>query len=91
METTLTLEDLVAFCEANAKVTITFTKKDGTERVLNGTRKLDLIPEDKAPKPIEEGKEVKPPTVLRIFDLDIGEWRSITPSSVSKHEVMNVL
>ena len=63
-------------------VTVTFTKKDGTERVMKCTLEPSKLPvvtvtEDKKPR-----KEST--TSMRVFDLDKNEWRSFTVKNV-KH------
>lgn len=58
---------------------ITFTKADGTERKLRCTLREELIPTDKAPK--GTGRAVTE-TTQRVFDLDLGEWRSFRWESI---------
>jgi hypothetical protein len=60
-------------------ITVTFTKKDGTERVMLCTRNMAAIPDDKHPK--GSGKE-KAAHLIVAFDLDKGEWRSFGEESV---------
>jgi len=60
-------------------ITVTFTKKDGTERVMLCTRNMAAIPEDKHPK--GEGK-TKAAHLIVAFDLEKGEWRSFGEESV---------
>ena len=60
-------------------ITVTFTKKDGTERVMLCTRIMAAIPEDKHPK--GEGK-TKAAHLIVAFDLNKGEWRSFGEESV---------
>ena len=73
-------------------VTVTFTKVDGSERVMNCTQAFNLIPEDKHP-PIRTGElltEVPQPSdQMRVFDLDVGDWRSFRVSSVKEVTVVN--
>lgn len=62
--------------------TVTFTKKDGTERVMNCTLQEEQLPvvvlkEDSKPR-----KEST--TSLRVFDLEKNEWRSFTLKSVTR-------
>ena len=59
---------------------LTFTKKDGTERTMNATRKLDRIPSDKHPH--GDNDRIENESVLPVFDLDIGEWRSFRVESL---------
>ena len=60
-------------------ITVTFTKKDGTERVMLCTRNMAAIPEDKHPK--GDGK-TKAAHLIVAVDLEKGEWRSFDESSV---------
>ena len=60
-------------------ITVTFTKKDGTERVMLCTRNMAAIPEDKHPK--GDGK-TKAAHLIVAFDLNKGEWRSFGEESV---------
>ena len=64
--------------------TITFTKKDGTERVM----KCTLVPEQLPPVVVKEGAESKPrkesETSIRVYDIEVKDWRSFTIRSV-KH------
>jgi hypothetical protein len=60
-------------------ITVTFTKKDGTERTMLCTRNMAAIPEDKHPK--GEGK-TKAAHLIVAFDLDKGEWRSFGEESL---------
>jgi hypothetical protein len=64
--------------------TITFTKKDGTERVMNCTLRSDMLPaveikEDKTPRKQND-------SVLSVYDIDAQGWRSFTLSSVKRVE-----
>lgn len=70
-----------ALLEALGKgvVTVTFTKKDGTERVMNCTRASSVIPVDHHPKgdnSTETGDNI------RVFDVEKQDWRSFNFSSV---------
>ena len=69
----------------NENMTITFTKKDGTERVMNCTLKPELLPEA---KPLAEGKEPRKESTTsnRVFDNDLKDWRSFTTKSVTRVE-----
>ncbi len=61
---------------------VTFTKKDGTERVMRCTLDTNLIPK----KEIKEGQEFKErkqsDTSIAVYDLDKKEWRSFVVKSV---------
>lgn len=62
-------------------VTITFKKKDGTERVMNCTLKESdtLSYEKKTDRVREYNEEVCP-----VFDLDKKEWRSFRYDSITE-------
>ena len=66
-------------------VTVTFIKKDGTERVMNCTTNPAIVPkieikEDTKPRKVSE-------TTMRVFDVDIKEWRSFTTKSIKQLNV----
>ena len=66
--------------ESVSDLCITFTKKDGTERVMHATLLESKIPTEKQPK---EGSVVKHSSAAqRVFDTQIGEWRSFRWDSV---------
>ena len=70
--------DLYNFLKNNV-AHIKFTKVDGTERVMRCTLKDDMLPEQyrgKGSMLTEAGN------ALRVFDLDVGQWRSFKPESV---------
>lgn len=60
-------------------VSVKFTKKDGSVRVMRCTKNLDLIPQDKHPKGASRNTTSD---AVVAFDLDINEWRSFLPASV---------
>lgn len=62
--------------------TVTFTKKDGTERVMNCTLRGDMLPaveikEDRTPRKQNDN-------ILSVYDLDSQGWRSFTVSRVKR-------
>jgi hypothetical protein len=61
-------------------VTITFTKKDGDERVIKATLKEDLIPFDMFPKGTSTRK--KSEESQSVFDVEKDEWRSFRWDSI---------
>lgn len=67
------------------EVTISFTKKDGTERDLICTLKESEIPKEKTPKNSEKAKN---DNVLPVFDVEKKEWRSFRWDSVKKVHVV---
>ena len=68
----MTIEDLnKALLEG--EVVFSFEKKDGTERVARGTKKMDMVPDSSVPS----GKKYnKSDAVIRYYDLDKQDWRS---------------
>jgi hypothetical protein len=68
-------------------MTVTFTKKDGTERVMKCTLKPDALPVVEA-KPLAEGKQPRKESTssIRVFDLEKQEWRSFNTQSVTRVE-----
>jgi len=74
------LNDILKVTEA----TITFTKVDGTERVMKCTLEPTKLPvvelkEDAKPRKVSESTKA-----LRVFDLEKNEWRSFTIKNI-KH------
>lgn len=66
---------------------IVFTKKDGTERTITPTLVESRIPTEKLPKSKEEETTSQTTgSAVRVFDVDIGEWRSFRWDSVIKVE-----
>ena len=63
-------------------ITVTFTKVDGTERVMRCTTSPHLIPEDKQPIGTLLREVPEDGGVLRVFDLDVNDWRSFRVGSV---------
>lgn len=62
---------------------ITFIKSDGTERVLRGTLAESKIPTERQPKGTNR---ISSQDAQRVFDIDIGEWRSFRWDSVKSVE-----
>ena len=62
---------------------ITFTKKNGEERLMRCTLQPDALP---SMVPLADGKEPrkKSTTSIRVFDLDKQKWRSFTYRSVKQ-------
>lgn len=66
---------------SDSVVTVTFTKKDGTDRVMKCTRSPALIPANFSPK--GETQVVTEETDnIRVFDVEAQGWRSFNFSSV---------
>jgi hypothetical protein len=64
---------------------VTFTKADGTERVMNCTLEPDQLPVVEIKEGAKPRKEST--TSLRVFDLDKKEWRSFTIKNVKNVEI----
>jgi hypothetical protein len=64
---------------------VTFTKTDGTERVMNCTLEADKLPKVEIKEGATPRKESN--TSLRVFDLDKNAWRSFTIKSVKNVEI----
>jgi len=64
--------------------TVTFTKKDGTERVM----KCTLNPEQLPPAPITESKKERKVSdnTIAVYDVEAKGWRSFTIKSVKRVE-----
>jgi hypothetical protein len=62
--------------------TVTFTKKDGTERVMKCTLKPEHLPT----APITENKKERKvnDNVLAVYDVEANGWRSFTIKSVTR-------
>lgn len=67
------------YLDAGEIITVTFTKKDGTERTMLCTRNMNAIPQDKHPKGTGHKKSE---WIMVVFDLEKGEWRSFDEGSV---------
>jgi hypothetical protein len=64
-------------------VTVTFTKKDGTERVMECTTSTALVPQE----PVVEGAEPKREKkineeVCPVYDLEANHWKSFRWDSI---------
>lgn len=66
-------------------VTVTFTKKDGTERVMKCTLEESQLPKVELKENATPRKEST--TSMRVFDLDKNEWRSFVIKSVKRVEI----
>lgn len=70
--------------ELNDTWKVTFTKKDGSERVMVCTRKLEKIPVENHPK---GNKEINY-EVMPVWDLESGGWRSFKIDSILNMEMI---
>lgn len=62
-------------------VELTFTKKDGTERIMKCTLSEQKIPEENAPKGASRAKNDE---AVAVFDLENNGWRSFRWDSLTK-------
>jgi hypothetical protein len=62
-------------------VDITFTKKDGSERILKCTLMESEIPTEKVPKGTEKSKNDE---VVPVFDVENDGWRSFRWDSIKQ-------
>lgn len=69
----------------NGIVSVTFTKADGSDRVMKCTKWMDLIPEENHPKTQSAGVISDNITV---FDLEKGGWRSFNITKVKEYSVI---
>jgi WYL_2, Sm-like SH3 beta-barrel fold len=81
-------------------VEVTFTKKDGTDRVMNCTKVQHLIPKEKQPKPEPSfdanGEPLpfairaeRPLQLLTVFDVDKQDWRSFNYTTIKSIKIHN--
>jgi hypothetical protein len=74
-------EWLVSLLSDGNPTTVTFTKKDGTSRVMRCTRNPELIPVEQHPS--TESTRKASTTSVVAFDLDKNEWRSFLPENIT--------
>lgn len=77
--------DFLEKIKSEKVVTIKFIKQDGTIRIMRCTLDFTLIPDEKKPKTFDFVrilKEMKNSGILRIFDVEKEEWRSVKFQSV---------
>jgi hypothetical protein len=77
------LYDWLSSILKTSKLTITFQKKDGSNRVMNATLNESIVP--KYEKKTDKEK-VKTKDTLSVFDLDKNEWRSFRLDSIKQIE-----
>jgi len=65
-------------------ITLNFTKKDGTERVMRCTLQPDLLPKVEHTTELKESKPVTQQTAIPVYDLDNNGWRSFTLNTVKR-------
>ena len=68
---------------AEGVIEVTFTKKDGTERVMKCTLKESLIPEKDKPKGDSPRANTGTGGVIACYDVEKEGWRSFTLADVT--------
>lgn len=69
------------------EATITFTKVDGTERVMKCTLEGDKLPPVVIKEDAKPRKQSDSTKALRVFDLEVKEWRSFTIKNIKRIEL----
>ena len=65
------------------EVSVTFTKKDGTERVMKCTTSTELVPQEPIVENAEPKREKKVnEDVMPVYDLEAGHWKSFRWDSI---------
>lgn len=69
------------------EATVTFTKVDGTERVMKCTLEADKLPPVVVKEDAKPRKQSDSTKALRVFDLEVKEWRSFTIKNIKRIEL----
>ena len=69
------------------EATITFTKIDGTERVMKCTLEAAKLPPVVIKEDAKPRKETTSTKALRVFDIEKNEWRSFTIKNIKRIEL----
>lgn len=77
------LKDMLSVTEA----TVTFTKVDGTERVMKCTLEAAKLPVVELKEDAKPRKQSDSTKALRVFDVEKQEWRSFTVKNIKKIEL----
>lgn len=78
--------DNLRCCLREGTVEVNFTKLDGSERIMTCTTNIDMLPAIDVPIEYEE-KEYD--DLIKVYDVDIQEWRSFRPSRVNSWQVVD--
>lgn len=65
-------------------VTVTFTKKDGSERIMECTLQPELLPKVELKEGEEKAPRKKSADVVAVYDIEANGWRSFAIKSVKK-------
>ncbi len=71
-------------CLAFGPVTVTFTKKDGSERIMECTTAPSLVPEDAADPMIPKREKKANEEVCPVYDIESKAWRSFRWDSIKQ-------
>lgn len=77
------LKDILTVTEA----TVTFTKVDGTERVMRCTLEPTKLPPVVIKEDAKPRKQSDSTKALRVFDVEKQEWRSFTIKNIKRIEL----
>jgi hypothetical protein len=66
---------------------VTFTKVDGTERVMKCTLETSKLPPVVVKEDAKPRKESDSTKALRVFDVEKQEWRSFTIKNIKRIEL----
>jgi hypothetical protein len=69
------------------EMTITFTKVDGTERVMKCTLEASKLPVVELKEDAKPRKETVSTKALRVYDLEKNEWRAFTIKNIKRIEL----
>jgi hypothetical protein len=77
------LKDMLSVTEAK----VTFTKVDGTDRVMKCTLESNKLPPVVIKEDAKPRKESTSTKALRVFDIEKQEWRSFTIKNIKRIEL----
>jgi hypothetical protein len=69
---------------AYGPVTVIFTKKDGTERVMNCTTNPELVPSVEIKESVEKKEKKVNEDVMPVYDLEVKAWKSFRWDSIKQ-------
>ena len=72
--------------KSTPEVTVTFTKKDGTERVMKCTLDPNVLPKQEIKEGEDRTERLKTDTVVPVYDVEAKGWRSFTVRAVKRVE-----
>lgn len=81
------LHDWLKSILSSTEATITFTKVDGTERVMRCTLEASKLPPVVVKEDAKPRKETTSTKALRVFDVEKQEWRSFTIKNIKRIEL----